>query len=250
MIAAMKSEFRKLLTVRSTYIMLLAALLIGGFINYWVVGYKAGQNVTDMHYLQANILTTMQNLSFFAGIVGILLMTHEYRYNTIYYALTSTRSRTKLLLAKAVAVIGYSVVFSVLLAALTVLMIKLGLHVGHHEIVAQSFQWGDLLWRGFAYMFGVMLIGLILAILIRNQIGTIVLYLFLPGTIEVLAALVLKGKAAYLPFTALSNIISDGNITAGQLVHLSHTTSALVALSWIVLGWVIGWVLFLKRDAN
>lgn len=244
MIAAMKAEFRKLLTVRSTYILLLISILLGGFINYWAVGYKASQNVADVHYLQGAVLTTVANLSTFAGIVGILLMTHEYRYNTIYYALTSTKSRTKLLLAKAVAVGGYTVVFSVLLAAVSVLMVTLGLHVGHHEIVAQTFQWTEILWRGFAYMFGVTLLGLILAILIRNQIGSIVVYMFLPGTIEALATLVLKAKAAYLPFTALGNIIAE------HPNHLSRTTSALVALIWVVVGWVIGWILFLKRDAN
>ena len=240
----MKAEFRKLLTVRSTYIMLLVSLLLGGFISYWVVGYKAGQNVTDAFYLQNHIFSMLSGMSLFAGIVGILLMTHEYRYNTIYYALTSTRSRTKLLLAKAIAVLGYTVVFSVLLAAFSVLMVILGLHIGHHEIVAQSFQWAELLWRGFAYMFGITLFGLILAILIRNQIGSIVVYMFMPGTIEALASLVLKAKAAYLPFTSLGNVIAE------RPVHLSHTGSALVALSWLVVGWVVGWILFLKRDAN
>jgi ABC-type transport system involved in multi-copper enzyme maturation permease subunit len=244
MIVAMKAEIRKLLTVRSTYIMLLVALLLGGFINYWVVGYKAGQDITDVHYLQNAVLVTVYNLSMFAGIVGILLMTHEYRYNTIYYALTSMRSRTKLLLAKTLAVCGYAVVYSVLLGAFSVLMVMLGLNIGNHELVAQSFQWGELLWRGLVYIFGITLIGLILAILIRNQIGTIVVYLFMPGTIEMLASLVLKDKAAYLPFTALTNIVAD------KPVHLSYAASAFVVLSWVVGGWIIGWILFLRRDAN
>lgn len=244
MIRAFKAEMRKLLTVRSSYILLLIALLLGGFISYWVLGYKAEQVTIGSSYLQDSIFGMLSGLSIFAGIAGILLMTHEYRYNTIYYALTSARSRTKLLLSKILVVSVYAIVFAVTLALTSTLLVLLGLHVGHHELVAQHFQWGELLWRGLFYMGGITLFGLLFAVLIRNQIGTIVLYLFMPGTIEQLAALVLKDNAAYLPFTSL------GNLMMQKPNHLSYATSALVALAWLVGGWIIAWLLFLKRDAN
>lgn len=246
MIAALKAEFRKLLTVRSSYILLLVALALGGFINYWVFGYKAGQEaiVAGSGYLQNSLFNTLSGVSIFAGIAGILLMTHEYRYNTIFYALTAARSRTKLLLAKISVVVVYAVVFAVLLTVVSLLMAKLGLHVGHHVLVAQHFQWGDVIWRSLVYIGGVVLFGLLFAVLVRNQIGTIVLYLFMPGTIEPLAGLVLKSKIAYLPFTSLGNVVTQ------KPEYFSHAKSALVALVWLIVGWVIAWLLFLKRDAN
>lgn len=246
MITALKAEFRKLLTVRSSYILLLVALGLGGFINYWVFGYKAGQEavVAGSGYLQNSLFNTFGGLSIFAGIAGILLMTHEYRYNTIYYALTAARSRTKLLLAKITVVVTYAIVFAVLLTGVSILMTMFGLHIGHHVLVAQHFQWGEIVWRSLAYIGGVALFGLLFAVLVRNQIGTIVLYVFMPGTIEPLIGLVLKSKIAYLPFTALGNIVTQ------KPDYLSHGKSALVALTWMVVGWIIAWVLFLKRDAN
>ena len=244
MITALKAEFRKLLSVRSSYILLLITLALGGFISYWVLGYKAEGGAIGDFYLQDSIFRMLSGLSVFAGIAGILLMTHEYRYNTIYYALTAARSRTKILLAKITVVAVYAVVFAALLALFSVLMTMLGLHIGHHTLTAQHFQWGEIAWRSLAYIGGVTLFGLLFAVLVRNQIGTIVLYLFMPGTIEPLAGLVLKSKVAYLPFTAL------GNIMVQKPDYLSHGKSALVALVWLAVGWIIAWLLFLKRDAN
>jgi ABC-type transport system involved in multi-copper enzyme maturation permease subunit len=244
MITAIRAELRKLLTVRSTYILLICALLLGGFINFWAVGYKAGQGAINGTYLQDAVFGTLSGLSIFAGLAAILLMTHEYRYNTIYYALTSARSRTKLLLAKILVVATYALVFVAILASISVLMIILGLHVGHHELVAQQFHWGELLWRTLFFTGGTSLFGLVFAVLIRSQIGTIVLYMFMPSTIEPLAGLVLKDKVAYLPFTALNNLMMPTSS------HMSYGKSAVVVLVWLLVGWVIAWLLFLKRDAN
>jgi hypothetical protein len=52
-----------------------------------------------------------------------------------------------------------------------------------------------------------------------------------------------------MPFTALNAVLNNGllNNVPGQL---SAVRSAMVVLVYLVIGWAIGWVLFLRRDAN
>lgn len=244
MITAIKAELRKLRTVRSTYILTLIAFALLVFIDFWAVGYKAN-GVIGNGYVQTAMLNSLAGVGIFAGIVGVLLVTHEYRYNTIYYALTTTTSRLKLLGAKYLAAMGYVFVFTLVAIALSGVAVLVGLNMGNHAVPAQTYEWAKILGWGLFYMFGGASFGLLFAVLIRNQIGTLVVYLLAPGTIEALAGLVLKERTAYLPFTALSNTIAN---MPGS--YISRTESALVVLAWLVVGWVIAAILFVKRDAN
>ncbi|HEX4774579.1 MAG TPA: hypothetical protein VH234_03615, partial [Candidatus Saccharimonadales bacterium] len=90
MMHTLKAEFRKLLTVRSTYIItaLVTAFVI--FIAFYVIGWR--MNPKDLHDTGqlASDVTGALNLTVFGAIVAVLLMTHEYRYNTIMYTLASS----------------------------------------------------------------------------------------------------------------------------------------------------------------
>ena len=110
MIPALKAEFRKLLTVRSTYFITLFALALLTFISLYVEGYKNGKDSVAAGgslYLAGSITQHSGILALFGAIVALLLLAHEYRYSTIVYTFTNARSRSKVLLAKMIVVFTY-----------------------------------------------------------------------------------------------------------------------------------------------
>lgn len=243
MTAQIKAELRKLLTVRSTYVLLGVVSLIVIVVNFWGVGYKFVGQVPN-NYITDAVINSLIGVGILSGIVAILLMTHEYRYNTIYYTVTLARSRTTVLLAKVAVLSLFAAVYMLLIAVLTIVALLIGLQVGDHALTAQTYEWGKIFGRGLLYVWGVCMLGFIFATIIRNQIGSIVLFLILPNTIEGLASLLLKDNVAYLPFTALNNVIMN----TPQAFSVSK--SAAIFLAWAGIGLLVSWVLFIRRDAN
>jgi hypothetical protein len=92
MIPAIRAELRKLLTVRSTYLIFFGTLALNIVVSYWTSGYKFTQP-TGTNYLQSSAMSTITGMGFFVGLVPLLLITHEYRHNLIYYTLTANRRR-------------------------------------------------------------------------------------------------------------------------------------------------------------
>jgi ABC-2 type transport system permease protein len=250
MIASLKSEIRKLYTVRSTYATLLFCLLIMGIYAFWAEGIKAGDSTlaaTDPHKLAFLIRDAVGNLAFFGGIVGILALANEYRHNTIMYTLTISRSRTQTLLAKIVAVSIFSVIFTLFVAIIAPALMYLGITIKGLSLAHQTFP-PDILWRVFFTSWSYSMIGLLLAALIRQQVGAIATFFALPLFIEGLLGLLLKDNAVYLPFAALQQVTS----IQGNGIHkmLSPGKAAFVVTAYLVVGWVIAGILFLRRDAN
>src|ERR1035437_9377215 len=113
MIATIKAELCKLFTVRSTYFIMAAVLALLVFYLFYITGWRAA--ASDLHNpstLATAITSAVNAVSIFAALVALLLFTHEYRYNTIMYTLTSSNSRTKVLLAKILVVTGFVVAFT------------------------------------------------------------------------------------------------------------------------------------------
>jgi len=242
MMASIKAEFRKLFTVRATYITMLIGLAMIGLFAFYGQG-LAFKGPVPPDYLQHQASDAVNALALLVGIIGILLMTHEYRYNTIMYTLTASNSRSKTLFAKIFAVSVVALVLTFAIAALSPLAATLGLTIKHTPIPAQTFYFKDLIWHVALYGWGFAMAGLLFAVIIRNQIGVILAFFFLPTTIEPLLSLVLKDNAHYLPFLALGTVINHND-------QMSAAKGAAVFLSYLVVGWIIGWILFVRRDAN
>lgn len=258
MIAAIKSEFRKLLTVRSTYILLGLALLYLIFYDFYVVGFKGGVNAGALtgpaspHFIMQEVARASDIAApvLFMALTAVLFMAHEYRYNTIMYTLTSSNSRSKTLLAKIIAITGFAIVFSLLLEVLAPSLAVLGIHAHHIKLAKQVFYYRDFIWRVLFYGWAYAMIGVLLPLFFRNVVASVAALILLPLTIEPLIGLLLNtNQQQYLPFTALAGVLNTGIIKTGPGV-ISAERSALAALVYIVVGWVVGWLLFLRRDAN
>ncbi|HVS58743.1 MAG TPA: ABC transporter permease [Candidatus Saccharimonadales bacterium] len=247
MIDSLKSEFRKLLTVRSTYIITILVLAFISFIAFYVEGWRLNvRDLADPHQLTNDVFGAL-GLSVFGAIIAILLMTHEYRYNTVMYTLTNSSSRTRVLLSKAIVISAYAVFLTVIISVLSPLASYLGIHAHGHTLAPQTFNVGDVAWRSLFYGWSYGVAGLLLAVLIRSQVGAIAALFVLPGAIEPLLGQLFKHNAVYLPFTAQGQIIGQGAMASPPL---DPGKAAVVFCIYLVVGWVIAWVLFLRRDAN
>ncbi|HEX9153283.1 MAG TPA: hypothetical protein VF809_00500 [Candidatus Saccharimonadales bacterium] len=241
MLAIFRSELRKLLSVRSTYIVSALAILLVGFVAFYVVGYKGtGPDAYWLTHMIGNIASTV---GVFISIVAILLVGHEYRYNTIMYTLTSANSRTKVMLAK----IGIALSYAMTLFAIAVVVGILAYIVGvafspndANAVIKPLVYWADI-WRAIYYVLGYGLLGLWLIFILRQLVGAIAAMFIIP-TVESLVGILLKNNSKYLPVSALENVQMQALWSAGK--------SAALFAAYMATAWAIAWYVFLKRDAN
>ena len=259
MIAGVKSEVRKLLSVRSTYILVGLALIYLIFYDFYIVGFEKGMHhggaisPLNPHFLMGEVTRAGGIVApvLFSALVAVLLMAHEYRHNTIMYTLTASNSRSKTLLAKIIAISVFAVIFSLLLEVLAPSLALLGLHFHHATVAHQQFYYFQFFWRTTFYSWAYAMIGIVLAIFLRNIVASVAAIFLLPVTVEPLIGLLLStNQQQYLPFTALSSVINNGFFSKVTPGLLSAERSAIVAVGYIVVAWAVAWVIFLRRDAS
>jgi ABC-2 type transport system permease protein len=264
MVPALRSEFKKMFSIRSTYGWVLLALIIVGIYGFYGEGFndvknllKAGAPDAGAKLFVAATINQMVNfISVFGSIIALLLITHEYRYNTITYTLTAANSRTKVLLSKILAVIGFVLVYSVLLTLFGLGMIFLGLAFSHSSLPHQDISYLTYIGKSLFVCEAYSLVALLFGVLIRHQAGAFVALFIVPNTVEGLLSLLLKSKTVYLPFGSLQEVIQTPVIPGSHPAHvnpngvLTPAKGALVFLVYLLVGWAITWYLFLKRDAN
>jgi ABC-2 type transport system permease protein len=245
----LRAELRKLTTIRSTYVISGLCVLILGFVDFWVSGYRFSGHI-DSNFLSGAILDSVPVSAVFSMVVAVLLMGHEYRYNQIIHTLTAANSRSRVLAAKIGAVFIYSFILTTVVTAMAIFMPMLGMHAGGHSLSHQQLP-ATLYLRVLFYCIGYSLTGLLFATLIRNLVFALVFMLIVPSTLESLVTLLLKQKAIYMPFSALSQVLgAPANSDKGpfQMGHLSPIKGAIVFSVYLAIGWAITWYLFVRRD--
>lgn len=251
MIQAIKTEFRKLLTVRSTYVFTLLVIVAVMLIAFFLEGWNLNPSELRDPGQLASDVTGALTLSIFGAVVAILLVTHEYRYNTIMYTLTSSNSRSKVLLSKFVVISWYALFLSAIIAVLSPVMSYLGIHAHGHMLSPQTLHYFSLAWRSLFYGWGYAMAGLLLAFLTRNQVASIVSLFAIPTIVEqLLGFLLLKHNAVYMPFAALDQVIGNGPSSGPTSSNLSAGKAALVYCVYLLVGGIVAYILFMKRDAN
>lgn len=250
MIPTLKAEFRKLFTIRSTYIITLVVLLFTGLMSFYFEGYKgntgSAASTLEPTALQEIIGNTAGMGVLFLAIIAVLFMAHEYRYNTIMYTLTANTRRTTVLLIKMLTISIFSVMFSLVTVLFGVGMYLLGVQLRDAALPAQEFSIWTSLGKVMLYYIGYALIGVMLAVLLRVVVGAVAALLLVPTTVEPLIGIVLKDNAVYLPFAALDTIMG-ASLMQG---NLTSTAAIGVSAIYIAVFGVITWLLFLRRDAN
>lgn len=248
--AILTSEFRKLLTIRSTYILFIFASAINVFFSLFVEGYK-GVSGTPAAQATAGAYTEIMGNAIglamvFAAISVILFITHEYRYNTIMYTLTANVNRTKVLLGKLFVGFVFGVIYGLIAAGLALLSYHIGLSLRGATLPAQDIDMLVQLGRTVFYCAGYVLIAALIAMITRSVVAGIAIFLIVPSTAEPLLGLLLKGNAKYLPFTALDSTMSVSMVQNA----LSAGAAMVVSSIYLTAGLAVTWYLFVKRDAN
>jgi ABC-2 type transport system permease protein len=247
MIATIKSEFRKLFTVRSTYAIFIISLAIVALFAGFGDGYKA--TATGLQNPEM-LMSESSNAIVFVGLIlafaGLLLVGHEYRYTTIMYTLTASNRRLKVLAAKFLTVSAFAVAAGLIVALFSPLCAIAGTHLHGYHMVAQHFDYWSVLWRCAFVGWGYAMYAFILAFIMRNQVGSIVTFLLVPLIGESIIGHIFTKSNNYMPFTMLQAVSSPHELG-------NHTTTlhaATVALVYVAVGLVVGVVLFVRRDAN
>jgi len=247
----LRAEFRKLFTLRSAYAIPLLALAVTAALAFYLAGwYATPQDLHDPGFLATQVASPLGIVVVFGALLSILLMTHEYRYNTIMYTLMSATSRGKVLLAKIVVVTAFALAFTVTVDVLSLVASYLGARVVRgHALVPQTIDVGELLWRTLVFGWGYAIAWLVIATLIRHQVGTIVTVFLLFGPIEGILDAILGRNALYLPFTALGNVLRSKTVNT-VLLPVSPGRAVLAFATDIAIGGIVAWMLFLRRDAS
>lgn len=242
-----KAEFRKLLTVRSTYAIVVVSLLIVALF----AGYGDGFRATPGSLLRPGALMGEPfNAVVFVGLIlsfaGMLLIAHEYRYNTVVYALTIANRRLKVLLAKFIVVSTFAVVTGLLLAFFAPLCTIIGAHLHGYQIGPQQFAYWTIIWRCALVAWGYAMFAFSFIFIMRNQVGSIVTFLLVPLIGENIISHIFPKTINYLPFTMLQAVATPTGL--GNHTTIAH--AVLVSVVYIGIGLAVSAVLLVKRDAN
>jgi len=249
MFAAVKSEIRKILTVRSTYAILAITVLLLGLFCFYATGWRAttGQLLND-NMLKNVIQQAIISTGLLGSLVGLLLVTNEYRYNTIMYTLTASNNRTKSLFAKLIATTAFSLVFTLFVAIAAPLLTIAGVaaHGVNPGLSPQHLQLSPLFWQVLFVGWGYSMFSFIIAMILRVQVGAISAIFLFPAMVESLLALAMKKDAIYLPYNSLQSVLIHND----AFKPVSYGAAAAIATVYIVGGVIISWILFQKRDAQ
>lgn len=250
MLGSIKSDIRKLFTVRSTYVMLFVIFGLSVLVNFYVEGVW-GQSGSAAGTLQPLAFREIIGngvgmAALFISIIAALQMGHEYRHNMINYTLTANARRTQVFLSKVLVISAFSVLAGLLVGAISIALYKLGLSFRGAELPPQDFDFPIMALRVAIYSLAYGLIGLFLAALFRNVVGAIVFILIAPSTVEPLLGLLLKDNAVYLPFSTFDHILGAA-IRQGDF---TPDAASLLTIVYIVAIGIFTWLTFLRRDAN
>lgn len=250
MISTLKSELRKFVTVRSSYIVTTLVLIASVFFAVYVFGYQsAALPSNNPLFLREAVYNVIGLFVTLAAILAILQVAHEYRYNMITYTLTASPSRTRIFFAKLLVLLGYATIMGVIVGLIGYFGAQFGAHLAGKEVVAQDFSLWSNIWRFGLTIWGYVLAGFIIAMLIRGVVGSIVAFLLIP-TVEQISSLLLKGNTKYLPFRALDAIGANGPPEGIDWTTLGYRTAALVFIAYIIVVGSLALAAFVKRDAN
>ncbi|GAB3997391.1 ABC transporter permease subunit [Glycomyces albus] len=261
MLDALKYEWTRLRTLRSTYWLIGVGLLCSAAIPV-IFGFAASNEPLNDEAIAVGInggaSFGIPFLAVFMAVIGIFATGHEYRHGTIQPTLTALPQRSRLILAKILVVSAATIVVTLLSMALnaTVMLAFWGELPGLLDDPLRSSLIGYP-----AYTLIYTLIGLGLGLLFRGVPSALVVIFLMPLIIEnvivglsMLPALDwLVPVVKFLPFSAGTMLLSIGGIDFGPGAPdydlFGRWGSGAVFATFAALIVAAAWTLFKKRDA-
>ncbi|HEX7267614.1 MAG TPA: hypothetical protein VF256_09340 [Streptosporangiaceae bacterium] len=245
MLTQIRTEFRKLATVRSPWLLLAAGpvIVVAGITGL----VSAGGNVHDPA-VQSRAMAHVGLAAVFTLIFGILAVAGEYRHGTVTDTFLSFPGRGWVIAAK-LAVYGLAGAAAGLVSCAAALAVTASWWAAKGAVfhLSAAGTWQTLA-GGVAANCAFALIGVGLGALVRNVAGAIALALAWIALIEGIAGqLIGAGLARWLPFSA-SEALDRAAITSTRL--LPQWGGGLVLLGYAVIFAAAGTLVTLRRDVT
>ncbi|WP_205324093.1 hypothetical protein [Glycomyces sp. YM15] len=260
MLDALRYEWTRLTTLRSTYWLIGIGLLCAAAIPV-ILGFAAGDETLFPEIIAVAInggaSFGIPFLAVFMAVIGIFATGHEYRHGTIQPTLTALPQRSRLILAKILVVSAATVAVTFVSMAVNagVLMIFFGEIPGLFDDPVRPALVGYVV-----YALIYTLTGLGLGLLFRGVPSALVVIFLAPLIIEnVIVGLTmvpaldwLVPVVKFLPFTAGSLLMTVGSTDMGMgtdFGFFDRWGSGGVFAAFAALIVSAAWILFKKRDA-
>lgn len=250
MFPAIKAEFLKLLTIRSTYCLTILAWAIAVF-----VAAHAGVNwhggVGSDGYNRINYLSILiygfplAIVASVSAIVAILSAGHEYRYNLINYGLTLNRSRTGVLAAKLICLTVYAIFLCLVAIGLMILSFYIFANAAGQAVNLKYISWPQLLGENVFFVWTYAIYGLVITVLLRNIVASLGVFFILPTLVGIVTKLFITDNLNYLPFAAAGHVRQVGVLA----YDFSVSKAIVVVLLYMAVFGCLAWALLLRRDA-
>lgn len=261
LVRVVRSEWTKLVSLRSTWMLLLVFAVLGVGVAT-LAGWGSAQAIDAQEAgvptaggppgglgaeaLVGSLLSTTSLATLLLGVLGALVVSGEYATGTMTATLTAVPRRWPVLVAKAVLLV-------LVLAPVALVVSALALLVGASflpEEVVLGLADDGVLAKVVAYaaaMVVTALLGLGLATVLRSTAGSItvlVAVVFLaPGLVPLFGVDWLTTAAQYIPSTAAGSL----GVSAGD-PPLTTTEAVLTLVGWALVPLVAGLVLLQRRD--
>lgn len=244
------SELVKLRTVRTPYVLLLVSALISGAAAAALVG---SGSLSDDPDRALSLAQAAGFGSLFVAVVGILIVTNEYRHGTIMTTFLGEPRRVRVLLAKlaAAALVGLAFAIAVLVVAAAVAVPWLE---ARDESIGFDGQALEAVGRVLLAFVLTAVVGAAVGAIVHSQVGAIVGYFVWIFVIESIVTglsgwlLTDFGEpdpiSKFLPGSALGGIIGG----EGSEFLLRGGTAALLALAYAVGLSALGALSMTRRD--
>jgi ABC-2 type transport system permease protein len=243
----LRSELLKIGTTRGWWAYLIVLVGLVGIGSAAEVGSRSLDERSGLDF-QFALVDLVGIASLLAIILGITIVTTEFRHGTITPTLLATPGRERMLAGKAIAGVLVAIFFAVLafavigaVAAVWVSIDGGDLQLADSDVAARAAKTllGVVLW---------LLLGVVIGAVVQSQVAALVgtlVWLFLVETLLVglLSLLDADGVAEYLPFHAL-----DGADGSGGDNLLDYWPALAVTCGWIVLLGAAGLVRTQRRD--
>jgi len=245
------SELVKLRTIRTTYFLLLGAALISGGVAAGLVGSGSADRGDEDPALSLG-----QGASFgtiFVAVLGILIVTNEYRHGTIMTTFLTEPRRVRILCAKltAAAIVGLVFALTALAAAAAVALPWLAARGESLQLDGQAVE---AVGRALLVFTLTAVFGAALGAIVQSQVGAIVGYfvwiLVVESIITVISGLLLTDVgepdpvSKFLPGSSLGGIIGG----EGSEFVLDGGGAAVLAVGYAIVLSLLGALAITRRD--
>lgn len=259
MSSALRFEWVRLRTLRSTYWLIGLGLVLSAAIAFGVAFATRNDPLSaeDAAVIITGGAELAPFLAIFLSIIGIFATGHEYRHGTIQPTLTAIPQRSRLLLAKVIMVAVAAAIIAIVSMAINYVIGSLYWDPAP-ELGSQPLAEVIPGYLAFVVLYAVL--GAALGQLFRGVPSALVVLLVTPLIVETLIAGLsmwsaldwLQPALKFLPFSAGSRLLATGPYEANggpEFDYLDRWASGGVFAAFVAIILAVAWSLFKKRDA-